>query len=78
MSDQSLRWRKFSPLDRDSPIFELLAGDVVILDVAIRDPGSFEIAFHSGASGRILDIDDFEKMLGEAKELLRKELKSAI
>jgi len=71
--DGQFRWRKFSPLDRDSPIYELLDGDVIILDVAQDKSGNLEIAFHEGASGRILELAILEQLLAEAKRLLAPE-----
>ena len=59
MSGTKLRWRKFSPIDRDFPIYELMDGEVIVLDVTKGKNGSFEIGFHEGqASGRVFDLFD--------------------
>jgi hypothetical protein len=73
MNNIQLRWRKFTPIDRDFPIFELLDGDIIILDVAKGDSGAFEIAFHGGASGRVFDLGMIERMIEEVKVLLEME-----
>jgi hypothetical protein len=72
MSNQ-LRWRKFSPVDREFSIYELMDGDVVILDVTKGEHHSLEIAFHDGASGRVLDLVEIERLLSEVKILLANE-----
>lgn len=73
MKSIELRWRKFSPIDRDFPIYELVDGDVVILDVTRNENETFEIAFHQGASGRVLDLGALERMIAEVKRLLAAE-----
>jgi hypothetical protein len=65
-----LRWRKFSPIDRDWPIFELVAGEVIILDVTKGNDASLEIVFHEGALGRSFDLPTIERFLAEVKTLL--------
>jgi len=70
MSDSGPRWRKFSPLDRSSPIYELVEGEDVVLDVTRNGEGHLEIAFHEGAPGRVYDLDSIERLLAEAKRLL--------
>lgn len=73
MSGAKLRWRKFSPIDRDFPIYELMDGDVIVLDVTKGKNESLEIAFHEGASGRIFDLSTIEGHIAEVKSLLAKE-----
>jgi hypothetical protein len=73
MSGAELRWRKFSPIDRDFPIYELVAGDVIILDVTRGERQSLEIAFHEGASGHVFDLGTIERLLAEVKGLLANE-----
>jgi hypothetical protein len=68
-----LRWRKFSPIDRDWPIFELIDRDVVLLDVTKGDDLSLKVAFHGGASGRELDLVTLESLLEQVKVLLANE-----
>ena len=38
-----MRYRKFSPINREHPIFELVDGDVVLFDVSRSDEGKAEI-----------------------------------
>jgi hypothetical protein len=73
MSGGVLRWRKFSPIDREFPVYELLEGEVVVLDITRDENLGFEIAFHQGASGRVFDLATIERMIAEAKILLEKE-----
>lgn len=73
MSGGVLRWRKFSPIDRDFPIYELLEGEVVVLDITRDENHGFEIAFHQGALGRVFDLATVERMIAEAKLLLENE-----
>jgi len=65
---QPLHWRKFSPVDREQPIFELVDVDIVILDIT-RSDGAVEIAFHQGAAGRTFDFDTLRTLLDEGKRL---------
>jgi len=73
MSDSQLRWRKFSPIDRDYPIFELVDGDVIVLDVTKDANEKFEISFNQGAVARIFDLGVIERLLAEVKILLSQE-----
>lgn len=68
-----LRLRQFSPIDREYPIYEVVDGDVIILDVTREDGGAFEIAFHDGARGVILPLADVEREIATAKALLLQE-----
>ena len=68
-----LRWRKFSPIDRDFPIDELLDGDLIILDVTKGDSQKLEIAFHDGASGRVFDLETIERLVAEVKQALERD-----
>jgi hypothetical protein len=73
MSASELRWRKYSPIDRDFPIYELVHGELIILDVTKGERGSLEIAFHEGASGRVFDLGEIERLIAEVKILLANE-----
>ncbi|WP_437576752.1 hypothetical protein [Sorangium sp. So ce887] len=73
MNSAMLRWRKFSALDRDFPIYELVDGDAIVLDLTGDERGNFEISFHDGARGRVLDLATLERLLAEAKSLLMQE-----
>jgi hypothetical protein len=70
MSVETLRWRKFSPIDRDFPIYELVDGDQVVLDLTRNERGDFEVSFHEGASGRVFELVALDELLAEAKRLL--------
>jgi hypothetical protein len=64
-----MRTRKFSPVDRENPIFEVCdnSGDIVYFDVSVSDAGSLEIAFHRAISDQVMLASDFERALDEAK-----------
>jgi hypothetical protein len=70
---KQLRWRKFSPIDRDYPLYELTVGDDMLLDVTRDASGAFEIRFEQEAVGKTLDLDEFIRLLAEARELLANE-----
>jgi hypothetical protein len=64
-----MRYRKFTAYDRDNPIFELLDGETILLDISINNEGILEIAFHEGIASRIIPIEEFRELLDEgAKE----------
>lgn len=69
-----LRIRKFAPIDRDYPIFEVLAGDEVILDVSKDDNENLEIAFHTAASNRVMRVCALLEILEECKAMLEAEV----
>ena len=68
-----LRWRRFSPLDRVSPILELVDGDITLLDVTLDPQGELEIAFHEGAANREYQLAAIEELLRQAKKILRED-----
>ena len=69
-----VRLRKFYPVDRESPIFEVMLDDQVIFDVARTvdtDPSSeFEIAIHQGAAGVRITLGALNDILYAAKKLI--------
>jgi hypothetical protein len=71
---KNVRWRKFSPLDRDYPIFEVVEGDDVLLDVSVSDDGVVEVALHEAGGGKIFKLDDLHAILTQGKRLLEEEM----
>jgi hypothetical protein len=67
-----MHYRKFSPLDRRYPVFELLDGEVVLLDVSRNDAGQVEVGFHEGAGGRVLSLEQLSRMLAEGASLAQR------
>jgi hypothetical protein len=63
------RWRKTTDINREHALFELLDGDVPLLDVGLTDEGTFEVAFNPSISGKILELEEFFKLLDEGKAL---------
>jgi len=71
---QHVRFRKFSPVDPEYPIFELVEGDKVLLDVSSNDDGVLEVALHEASRGKIFKLDDLHAILMQGKRLLEEEL----
>jgi hypothetical protein len=65
-----LRVRKFSPVDRDTALFEVLEGEVVLFDVGSGAEGGLEIAFHEASSNRVLPLSAVEEAIGVCKVMM--------
>lgn len=68
-SSSVLRWRKTTDINRENPLFELLNGEVLLLDVGFNDAGDFEISFNPGVVGKLFEWQQFIKLLEEGKAL---------
>ena len=68
-----VRFRKFAPVDREYPIFELVEGDDVLLDVSVSDDEVLEVALHEASRGKIFKLDDLHAILMQGKRLLEEE-----
>jgi hypothetical protein len=68
-----LRWRKFSPLDRRYPIYELTVGEELVLDVTRSAAGVFEVRIEQSGVGRTFNLDEVMRLLAEAREMLANE-----
>ena len=67
-------FRKFSPIDRDNPIFEVLFDQEVIFDISIDDEtGEFEVMFHENAGGKYLSADLLIQIVEDGKRLIIKD-----
>jgi len=62
-----MRVRKFSPIDREDPIFEVLddAGNP-LFDISRSDAGFLEIAFSGAVANQVFLLEDFRRALDEA------------
>jgi hypothetical protein len=73
-----VRFRKFSPVDREYPIFELVEGDDALLDVSSdvssSDDGVLEVALHEASIGKLFKLDDLHAILMQGKRLLEEEM----
>jgi len=69
-----VRFRKFSPVDREYSIFELVEGDDILLDVSSSDDGVLEVALHEASKGKIFKLDDLHAILMEGKRLIEEEM----
>jgi len=74
-SPKNIHFRKFAPVDREHPIFELVEGDTVLLDVGATDDGVLEIAIHKGAANKIFSLSEFLRVLEEGRRLVDDDLK---
>ena len=71
---EKVRFRKFSPIDRDSPIFEVLSHEEIIFDISKGDEsGEFELMFHKDISNKYMSVDLLIKILENGKKLITKE-----
>jgi hypothetical protein len=64
-----MRFRKFGPIDREYPIYELIDGDAVLLDVSKNDEGIIEVAFHEALKDRVIEWDALDHILAEGHAL---------
>lgn len=62
------RFRKFSPIDRERPIFELVCEDVVLFDVARNDDGIVEVAIHEAAANKLFALEDLLAVLDAGRQ----------
>ncbi len=69
-------FRKFSPLDREHPIFELVEGDTVLFDISATDEGEIEVALHEGGANKLFSYDQLVQLLAEGRRILEEEMKS--
>ena len=69
-----VRFRKFAPVDREYPIFELVEDDNVLLDISASDEGVIEVALHEAGTGKIFKLDELHAILLQGKRLLEEEL----
>ena len=59
--------------NREDPIFELVEGDDVLLDVGSSDDGVLEVALHEANIGKIFTLDNLHAILMQGKRLLEEE-----
>jgi hypothetical protein len=68
-----LHLRKFSPIDREYPIFEVLDGETPLFDISRADDGREELALHEGGAGKVIALDEFLSIVAEARSRLAAE-----
>ena len=76
-ASKSIHFRKFAPIDREHPIFELVDGDTVLLAIGATDDGVFEIAVHEGAANRVFTFAEFLRFIEQGRQLAEDDLKQA-
>ena len=73
MEQRKYHFRKFSPIDREYSVFELVNNDTILLDVSTTDDGEIEVAFHEALSGKILKYDELQNFLKEGLRLAKED-----
>jgi hypothetical protein len=66
-----------APIERETPIVEILVGQTVIADLFCRDddPGRpFVLLFHDAVGGIQIDVTTFMQVVAEAQARLRREV----
>lgn len=69
-----LRLQKFTPIDREHPIYEVVDDERnVLLDVTRSSEGDWEILMHSDSVGRVLPLTEVMGLIARARRLLEEE-----
>ena len=63
------RFRKCSDVRSEYPVFELLDGNVILMDIGLSDSGVLQVAFHEGIANRILESEELIRILEEGRSL---------
>ncbi len=69
-SHQEIHFRKFTDINRENPLFELVDGEIVLLDIGLSDAGVLEVAFHEAISNRVFKAEELSNFLDEGKRLV--------
>jgi hypothetical protein len=72
VSRSNYRVRKFSVIEAEWPIYEVVCNEAVIFDVTWA-AGRFEIAFHKAAAQSVMDLDMFTNLIEQCKARLRED-----
>ncbi len=64
------RLRKATDIHRKHATFELLADDVVLLDMGLSDEGTFEIAFNEPIGGYVITWDDLQDLIEKGQTMV--------
>lgn len=63
-----LKLQKFSPVDREHPIIEVIDEEgAVLFDVSRNDEGSLEVCFHPAVGNRVLAYEQVVPLIEQAK-----------
>lgn len=70
----NVRYRKFAPIDRNSPIFEILLEDEIVMDISKSDcTDEIEIMFHKAIAYKYVTADLLFEIIRKGKSLIRSE-----
>lgn len=71
-----VRFRKFHPIDRETPIMEVVFEEEVILDLARADASDvtsgIEVGFHPACGGLVIRANALSSIVDEGTALIRK------
>ncbi len=73
----TLRIGMCAPIERETPIVEILNGQTVIADLSCTDDdpgGPFVLLFHEAVGGIQIDVTTFMEAVAEAQAKLRREV----
>jgi hypothetical protein len=68
-TEKNYRWRKFTDINRENALFELLDDEENILDVGFTDEGILEVAFNQSIGGVIIGWSELIDFLNQGKAL---------
>lgn len=68
------RWRKFTDIEREHAIFELLQDDVILLDLGFSDTGQMEITFHRGICEFTVELDRLDQLVRDGVAIATRDL----
>jgi hypothetical protein len=71
-----LHFRKFSPIDREYPIFELVEDDCILLDISATDDGVIDVSINPSACTKLFRYEQLAILLEEGIKLLKAEMES--
>ena len=63
------RWRKTTDINREHALFELLNGEVQLLDVGFTNEEVFEVAFNASIGGKVMELEVLLRLLAQGKVL---------
>lgn len=67
------RLRKATDINREFAIFELLANDVVVLDVGFSDSGVLEVAFSEGIAGLVVEWERLKEFIEQGRAMAERD-----
>ena len=72
-TSETYRWRKTTDINREHALFELLDGDITMLDAGFTDDGIFEVAFNPSIGGKVMELEKLLRLLDEGRLLAERD-----